>query len=407
MDILGQRRYMKKQKLLLLSSLLLGMLSGATFGNESEQSDWFQRNNWSAFVSQTAIYSSDYNFLSQSDDALSFDMWEAGFLFSTAVKNKLTFSAQVLGRKVSESNGNDLRIDYAFFSYPLYQTINDKVGLRLGRIRSSYGLYNETRDIPHTRTTIVMPQSIYFDMTRNSFYSADGIELFGYRDFGENRLSAQVFLSKPVADEGETGEVAILQPENLEGKKSILAKVSYGSEYDGFRTSFTYYRPEYEVDVTFSLGPITIQDNDSSFYSESMITSLEYNQFDWAITFEYLRHKFSQNIPSLGNIPGQTADNKGYEEAFYLRGLFRFNEQWETYLGYDSTERHTNGSLPDNEKWHDINLGGSFRPNENWLLRAEVHYIDGLSRLLSRDNVVSDKQDPYWAAAMFQVAYKW
>jgi len=398
---------MIKQRLLLLSSLLLTMLSGVLFAGESEQSDWFQRNNWSAFVSQTAIYSSDYNFLSQSDDALSFDMWEAGFLFSTAVINKLTFSAQVLGRKVSESNGNDLRVDYAFLSYPLYQTMNDKIGLRLGRIRSSYGLYNETRDIPHTRTTIVMPQSIYFDMTRNSFYSADGVELFGYRDFDDQRLSAQIFFSKPVVDEDETGEVERLQPKNLEGKKSILAKISYGSEYDGLRTSFTYYRPEYEVDVMFSVGPIPIQDNNSSFYSESMITSLEYNQFDWAVTFEYLRHKFSQNIPSLGNVPGQSADNRGYEEAFYLRGLFRFNEYWEAYLGYDTTERRKNEALLNDEKWHDINFGGSFRPDDNWLLRAEVHYVEGLSRLLSRDNVFSEKQDPYWTAAMFQVAYKW
>jgi len=398
---------MKKQKLLLLSSLLLSILSGAAFALESESNDWFQRNSWSAFVSQTAIYSSDYNFLSQSDDELSFDMWEAGFLFSTAVIDQLNFSAQILGRKVSESNGNDLRVDYAFFSYPIYQSMNDKIGLRLGRIRSSYGLYNETRDIPHTRTAIVMPQSIYFDMTRNSFYSADGIELFGYRDFDDQRLSAQIFISKPVADEDETGEVEILQPRNLEGKKSILAKISYGSEYDGLRASFTYYRPEYEVDVTLSRGPITIQDDNSSFYSESMITSLEYNQFDWALTVEYLRHKFFQNIPSLGDIPGQTADNTGYEEAFYLQGLYRVNEQWETYLRYDSTERRKSGTLADGEKWHDINLGGSFRPNDNWLLRAEVHYIDGLARLLSRDNTFSEKQDPYWTAAMFQIAYKW
>jgi len=398
---------MIKRRLLQSSSLLVVMLSGVVFAGETKQSDWFQRSNWGAFVSQTAIYSSDYNFLSQSDDSLSFDMWEAGLLFSTVVKNKLTFSAQILGRKVSEDTGNDLRIDYAFFSYPLYQSINDKIGLRLGRIRSSYGLYNETRDIPHTRTTIVMPQSVYFDMTRNSFYSADGVELFGYRDFDDQRLSAQVFFSKPVADEDETGEVEILQPKNLEGKKSILAKVSYGSEYDGIRASFTYYRPEYEVDVTLSQGSLTLKDNDASFYSESMITSLEYNQFDWSVTFEYLRHKFSQTIPSLGNIPGQTADGRGYEEAFYLRGLYRFNDKWEAYIGYDATERRKNKALTDNERWHDINLGGSFRPNDNWLLRTELHYIEGLSRLLSRDNTFSAAQDPYWTAAMFQIAYKW
>jgi len=395
---------MKKQKLFRLSSILLLLFSDSLF---ADQNEWFQRNSWNAFVSQTAIYSSDYNFLSQSDDRLSFDLWEAGLLVSTAVKNKLTFSAQVLGRKVSESSGNDLRIDYAFFSYPLYQTVNDTFGLRLGRIRSSYGLYNETRDIPHTRTGIVMPQSMYFDMTRNTFYSADGIELFGYRDFDDRRLSAQIFFSKPVADEDETGEVASLNPTNLKGDKSLLAKISYGSEYDGFRTSFTYYRPEYKVDVSFPVGMMTVVDNDASFYSESMITSLEYNQFDWSVTTEYLRHKFSTNMPALGGVPGLQAKNIGYEESFYIQGLYRFSEQWESYVRYDSTERHVNRALLDNEKWHDINFGGSYRPSENWLVRAEVHYIEGLARILSRDNVTSSAQDPYWTAAMFQIAYKW
>jgi len=395
---------MKKQKLLRLSSILVLLFSESLV---ADQSEWFQRNSWNAFVSQTAIYTNDYNFLSQSDDSVSFDLWEAGLLVSSAVKDKLTFSAQILGRKVSDTSGDDLRVDYAFFSYPFYQTMTDTLGVRLGRIRSSYGLYNETRDIPHTRTGIVMPQSIYFDMTRNSFYSADGIELFGYRDIGDQRLSAQIFFSKPVADEDETGEVAQLGPTNLEGDKSLLAKISYGSEYDGFRTSFTYYRPEYTGDVSFFIGPIPFEDDDASTYSESMITSLEYNQFDWSLTAEYLRHKFQTTIPGLSSILGQQTKKAGYEEAFYVQGLYRLNERWETYARYDSSERHVNRTLADHEKWHDITIGGSFRPNENWLLRAEVHYIEGLSRLLSRDNEFSQAQDPYWTAAMFQIAYKW
>ena len=154
---------MKKQKLLPLSSFFILLFSGTCFANSSSQGDWFKQTNWEAFVSQSAIYSSDYNFLSQSDDTLSFDMREAGILFSTIVREKLTFSTQVLGRKVSEDSGNDFRVDYAFLSYPFYQTQNNTLGVRLGRIRSSYGFYNETRDIPHTRTGIVMPQSIYFD----------------------------------------------------------------------------------------------------------------------------------------------------------------------------------------------------------------------------------------------------
>jgi len=390
---------MKKQKLLPLSSFFILLFSGTCFANPSSQGDWFKQTNWETFVSQSAIYSSDYNFLSQSDDTLSFDMREAGILFSTIVREKLTFSTQILGRKVSEDSGNDFRVDYAFLSYPFYQTQNNTLGVRLGRIRSSYGFYNETRDIPHTRTGIVMPQSIYFDMTRNSFYSADGIELYGFRDFANRRLAAQVYVSKPIADDNETGGAAFLNPSNFDGDKSLLAKISYGSEFDGFRAAFTYYRPEYNVDLLIPIGPVFVSDTGASVYSENMLTSLEYNQFDWSVTAEYLRHKFQ--VKSLGS------KIVAYEEAFYVQGLFRLNEQWEAYLRYDSTEPHGDDVGEDAFNWDDINIGASYRPNNNWLIRAEIHYIEGQGRLLTRDNPNANLQDPYWAAAMFQVAYKW
>jgi hypothetical protein len=393
---------MKIQKSFVLISLLLVLVSEAlSAGTNHDDPKWFQRPSWNAFISQSAIYSSDYNFLSQSDDALSFDMWEAGLLFSTDIISEITFSSQLLGRQVSRSSGNDLRVDYAFFSYSFYRSMHDAIGVRIGRIRSSYGFYNETRDIPHTRTGIVMPQSIYFDMTRNSFYSADGIEFFGYKDFGDERFSAQIFISKPLEDDDEAAEASQLQPRNLNGDQSLLAKISYGSEFDGVRAAFTYYRPEYEVGVTdFQVSPGSfVSDENASFYSESMLASIEYNQLDWSITAEYLRHKFQPTVTSI-KLPL-------YEESFYIQGLYRFNDQFESYLRYDTTSPHTSASVDKAYKWSDINVGATFRPNDNWLLRAEFHYIEGLFRLLNRDNTYGVDQDPYWTAAMFQIAYKW
>lgn len=368
------------------------------------ESQWFQSSSWDAFISQSAIYSSDYDFLSRSDDTVSLDMWEAGLLLTTTVINNLAFSAQLLGRHVSEFSGEDIRLDYAFFSYPLYQSMDRSLGVRLGRIRSSYGFYNETRDIPHTRRGIIMPQTVYFDMTRNSFYSADGIELFGAYDLEDQQLSFQLFFSRPVIDEDEAQNVSSLSPRDLKGDKSILAKIAYGSEYDGLRASFTYYRPEYDVGVSVpvSQAPVVIVSEDNaSFYSENMVTSLEYNQLKWSVTLEYLRHKYQTTIP----VRGPDAVNASYEEAYYVQGVYRFNEHWENYVRYEQTK--IRGANEPRLSFDDASLGLAFRPDEHWLFRTEVHYIEGLSRLFSRDNTFNSSQDPYWSAAMFQIAYKW
>ncbi len=390
------------------ASAVIALAFASLVRAESETQPWFSHFNWEAFVSQSVIYTNDYNFLSESNDNLSLDMWEAGVLFTTDIRGDLRFSAQLLGRKVSEFSDEDIRVDYAFFSYPFYQSGESTLGLRLGRIRSSYGFYNETRDIPHTRTGIVMPQSVYFDQTRNSFYSADGIEFFGFRDFDENRLSLQVFVSQPVADKDEAQEAADLQPENLEGDKSLLVKLGFGNEFDGWRAAVTYYRPEYEVDVRFPIpvAPFVLDDNNASFYSESVVSSLEYNQLQWSLTVEYLRHKFLTRIPELEAQGLAPAIGRGYEEAYYVQGLYRFNERWEGYLRYDSSHvRDNDDQAFPNGYFDDINVGASYRPDGHWLIRGELHYIEGLARLLDRDNRLTD--DRYWTAAMLQVAYRW
>jgi hypothetical protein len=425
-----------RQYLLLLSAFALGNAELSA----SEKSEWFNDNRLEGFVSLSAMYSSDYNFMSESDDNVSADMWEAGALFSTRVYEQLRFSGQLLGRKVSEESGGDLRIDYAFFSLPLYTSMENQVSMRLGRIRSSYGFYNETRDIPHTRTGIIMPQSIYYDVTRNSLFAADGIELITSHEVYGQPLTFQAFFSKPVADDEELKERSDLNPSNLKGDKSLMVKLSYGSEFEGWRAALTYYRPEYTLDVnpvlSFDSSAIglppgstinaQIYGDDSSLTSEAVLSSLEYNQIDWAITTEYSRSKIksqvnvdlNQTLSGLIFTPTPTqvnalqvlaADNikyLGYEESFYIQGLYRWDEQFESYLRYDSNRLRESSFADPTGHWVDINIGSTWRPDSNWLVRGELHYIDGWSRLFNRDNT-GTRNNRYWHAAALQVAYRW
>ena len=415
--------------------------SSVALGLPAHADDWLTQNHFEAFLSQSFVHSSDHNFLSQSDDAASVDLWEAGALYSTKLYKDLGFSGQILGRKVSEASGNDVRVDYAFLSQALYSDKDIQLIGRLGRIRSSYGFYNETRDIPHTRTGIFMPQSIYYDRTRNSFYSADGIEFFVSKGFDEKQLSFQVFLSKPVIDDEEIKEASQLSPSNLKGDKSLLAKLAYGSEFEGWRAALTYYRPEYTIDVNptlafspadlgFPSGPsVSVQayGDNSAFYSETVLSSLEYNQLDWSITVEYARGKIDSKVnldleKTIANSPfpalnsaqldlvrqfaAQNIKFLGYEESFYLQGLYRWSDAFETYLRYDYNRlRDVSYADPEGHSV-DINIGTSWRPNHNWLVRGEFHYVDGWSRLFSRDNPVP-KTNRYWTAAALQIAYRW
>ncbi|GLQ30351.1 hypothetical protein [Litoribrevibacter albus] len=385
---------------------LLCVINTPVYGDEVEslaQSQtspfvqWASDIQWDAFVSQNMIYTSDNNFLASSDDTVSFDNWEAGFLFNASVANEIRFSGQLLGRKVSESSDEDFRVGYAFLTLPLYQQADTTLGARLGRIRSSFGFYNETRDLPHSRTSVAMPQSIYFDKTRNSFYSADGVELYAFHDFSDYRLSYQFFVSRPVADEDEARET--LQPvRKLEGDHAILAKVGFGKEFDGPRFAITYYRPQYSFDVSPA-----ILVSDGKLYSESIVTSFEYNQYQWSFTTEYLRLKNKVIGVKPGGMATAWFEDPGYAETYYAQFVWRFNEHWESYLRHDNSKGR--GERTSLSYAYDTSLGVTFKPDDHWLLRAEAHYIEGTGTLLIRDN--TDQRTEYWNAVLAQVAYKW
>lgn len=59
--------------------------------------------------------------------------------------------------------------------YAPVETADRRLGVRVGRVRLRLGLYNDTRDVAFTRPSILLPQSIYFDRTRELQISGDGI----------------------------------------------------------------------------------------------------------------------------------------------------------------------------------------------------------------------------------------
>ncbi len=86
---------------------------------------------------------------------------------------------QLLSRQAGESSKGGIRIDYGFLDYTAITSEAKEFGVRLGRIKNPFGFYNDTRDVPFTRPSILLPQSIYFDRARNLAMASDGVQFYG------------------------------------------------------------------------------------------------------------------------------------------------------------------------------------------------------------------------------------
>lgn len=131
------------------------------------------------FGSQGFLASSDYNYLGHSKDG-SFEFNEFGLNTSISPFNRTRITAQAFTFDVGNVGNYELILDYASLEY----TVNDKFGLRAGRVRRPGGIYNHIQDVDLARTAILLPQGMYDARWRDFSTSIDGGLAFGNFSLG-------------------------------------------------------------------------------------------------------------------------------------------------------------------------------------------------------------------------------
>lgn len=172
----------------LFAALILTVMAGNSFAQDI---------NIHGFVSQGYIQSSANQFLVQSTEG-SYEFNEFAINATANPVPKLRVGAQFLGRDLGTVGNNIVAIDWAFGDYRW----RDWLGVRVGKIKQAHGLYNTGRDVDLLRTSIFLPQSVYYEEGRELMLSYSGIDLYGTRNIGPlGRLSYEAFVgTKSVSD---------------------------------------------------------------------------------------------------------------------------------------------------------------------------------------------------------------
>ena len=263
--------------------------------------------------------------------------------------SNLQFSVQGLSRTAGEGSPGNIRLDYGFIDYTFSNQENSQFGIRLGRMKNPLGFYNDTRDVPFTRPSILLPQSIYFDRTRKLAIAADGAHLYGeYRsDYGD--VSFQAGIVRPLV-QGAEAEAAVFNgsqpPGHLTPNMSYVGRINY--ELDGGRVRFGISATQLNMGYSPSpeaLSAVPPKDLQAgSVHFIPLVFSAQYNAERWSLTSEYaIRFLEYKNFgPPLGNL-----DFAG--ESYYFQGVYRFTPEWEGIIRYDAL--FTNGDDHSGKKW--------------------------------------------------------
>ena len=363
------------------------------------------------FASQAFIATSDNDVFGNSDDGGSFGFTEVGLNALLKPLPRLQLSAQVLSRRAGEGNSGTPRLDFGFADYRVYSQDVHQFGIRVGRLKNPFGFYNETRDVAFARPSILLPQSIYFDRTRNLALSGDGVHLYGESSHASlGSISVQVGAFLPIVDGKET-EVAVVgaqRPGNLTREVSYIGRGVYESSGNRVRLAVSGiwldvgYNPAYNE----LLGSGSMQFSPVFF-------SAQYNAERWSLTSEYaIRHFKFKNFNNAGF---DSLDF--YGESFYFQGVYRFTPKWEGILRYDVlfTDRAdksgkkfaaASGRPAHSRFAKDITVGLRWNVTPAFMLRTEYHYVNGTAWLSSLDNPNPSGTSQHWSLFAVQASYR-
>jgi hypothetical protein len=341
--------------------------------------------------------SSDNNVFGKSSSGSgSFDFRELGLNASMRPLPRLQFSAQMLSRWAGEGSEGNIRLDYGFIDYTAFSGETSQLGIRLGRMKNPLGFYNDTRDVPFTRPSILLPQSIYFDRTRKLALAADGVHLYGERRSEMGDISFQAGVARPLVrgDEAEAAVFNQLVPGHLVPEISYIGRVNY--ELDGGRIRFATSASQ--LNMSYSPGG-------GSIHFVPVIFSAQYNAERWSLTSEYAIRNLQYK--NFGVMPDM--DISG--ESYYFQGVYRITPEWEAIARYDVLYTDSNdrkgrkwaasGAVGDGRQAHnrfakDITVGLRWNITPEFMLRAEYHRVNGTGWLSTLDNPDPSNMSQHW-----------
>ena len=110
-----------------------------------------------SFMSQGFAYSNGNNYLTMETRGGSFDFTDGGLNASMRVTDQLRIGAQVYVRDIGQLGHWHPQLDWAVADYKL----KDWLGFRGGKVKTTFGLHNDTQDMEFLHTFALLPQSIF------------------------------------------------------------------------------------------------------------------------------------------------------------------------------------------------------------------------------------------------------
>jgi hypothetical protein len=321
------------------------------------------------FATQGFLVSNNNNYLGMNTRNGSAGWTEAAVNINDNVTNKLRAGIQLHYTRLGSFGGEDVSIDWAMGDYK----INRYLGLRAGKVKIRWGLFNDTQDYDPGYMWSLLPESMYGIDTRATNLSQNGAEIYGriplgtragklaysfyygnYTYSSDDGYIAQLneagyYFNSPPSGKSPGADLRWTTPiHGLMLGSSLMVYNAYGNMTNGtYKIPYTYW---------------------PAYYAE-------YNNRNFFSSGQYMRYVTYQIVTVTGYAPvTQGADVRGW---FVMCG-YHFNNKFEAGAYYTAL---TTPSAGDNSNpanfYKDWVVSSRYDFNSNFYAKLEGHFMDG------------------------------
>jgi len=161
----------------LIGAIVVALVTAAA----SAQNSGDQNLQIHGFATQAFVYSTNDNYLGMDTSSGSTAWTEAAINVNDQVTSKLRAGVQLHYTRLGAFGGDNISVDWAQGDYKVSRWI----GLRAGKVKIRWGLYNDTQDYDPGYLWSLLPESIYGIDVRSTNLSQLGAEAYGKVPIGQ------------------------------------------------------------------------------------------------------------------------------------------------------------------------------------------------------------------------------
>ena len=320
------------------------------------------------FATQSFLVSNHNNYLGMDTRQGTGDWTEAALNVNDQVSNRLRVGIQLHYTRLGVFGGDTPTIDWALGDY----SVNDMLGIRAGKIKIRWGLFNDTQDYDPGYLWSLLPESTYGIDWRTTDLADNGIELrgrfklgaagklnyaaiWGYYTTATNdgfnelaRESGFTFVSEPA---GKSPAIDLRWETPVKGLKLGISSMEFDSK--GTTTVGTYTQPAAYWNTEYA----------------------EYDRGKFYAAVQYSRDLLHITYDTTGVGPFTfTVDTR----SWFVMGAYRISNKLRMGAYYDHQTAPNLGdvSLPANHNYDKV-VSARYDLNDNFYLKLEGHFING------------------------------